>query len=89
MSKRERILDDIARLAGGTVGLISDTGKQAAETARARIDDWAMRMDLVPREDFERLEAMLEKARQEQDSLVKRIEALEKQCPAPDKKAKK
>lgn len=89
MSKREKILDDIARMAGGTVGLVSDTGKQAREAIRARIDDWAMQMDLVPREDFERLEAMLEKARAEQDALVKRIEELEKHIPGKTKKAGK
>ena len=34
-------------------------------------------MELVPREDFERLESMLIKARQEQDEMKKRIQELE------------
>lgn len=85
MSKREKILDDIARVAGEAAGLISDTGAQVSGSLRARVDDWAARMDLVPREDFERLEAMLAKAREEQEVMKQRIESLEKICGARKK----
>lgn len=77
MSRQEKILDDLARLAGGTVGILGDAKKQAASVLRAHIDEWAQDMDLVPREDFEKLEAMLAQSRQEQDAMNKRIEALE------------
>lgn len=78
MSTQEKILDDLARLAGGTVGLMSDAKKQAVSAMKSRIDEWAQEMDLVPREDFERLQESLLQSRQEQEDLKKRIEALEK-----------
>jgi BMFP domain-containing protein YqiC len=77
MKPREKVLDDIARVAGGAVSLMSGVTKQMREEIRARVDELATRLDLVPREDFDRLEAMLAEARREQAKLVKRIETLE------------
>lgn len=74
---KEKVLDDIARLAGGAASVAGGLGKQVKEEARSRIDDIASRMDLVPREDFERLEEMLKEARLQQEALTKRVEALE------------
>jgi len=88
MSTREKILDDVARIAGEAAGFVSDAGRQARESLRTRVDDLATRMDLVPREDFERLEAMLIKAREVQDALEKRVSALEKQAEGSAKKKK-
>lgn len=79
MSKREKILDDIAQLAGGAVGALSDAGKQAGNIVRVNVDHLAQELDLVPREEFERLELMLAQAREEQDAMKKRIEALEQE----------
>ncbi|MEE3323429.1 MAG: accessory factor UbiK family protein, partial [Pseudomonadota bacterium] len=42
------------------------------------LEERLKRMDLVRRDEFDRVEAMLVKARQEQDEMLKRIEALEK-----------
>ncbi len=77
MKPKEKVLDDIARMAGGAVTIMSGLTKQARDEIRARADELATRLDLVPREDFDRLEAMLAEARKEQISLRKRIEALE------------
>jgi BMFP domain-containing protein YqiC len=77
MSAREKIADDIARAAGGAIGLISGAAKQANAALRSRVDDMAQNMNLVPREDFEKLELMLIQSREEQESLKKRVEALE------------
>lgn len=80
--KRENILDDIARVAGGTVNVVSGVKNQVKDEVKSRIDDAIHRMDLVPREDFERLEMTLNAA-------IKRIDALEgKKAPA-QKTAKK
>jgi len=85
MSKKEKILDDMARMAGGAIGTIGNLRGQMKEEVRLRIDEMAMRMDLVPREDFERVEDMLKQARIEQEELRARIEKLEK-YQTPDKK---
>lgn len=78
MSKQEKILDDLARLAGGTVGLMSDAKKQAASALKNRVDEWAQDMDLVPREDLERLQTSFQCSLDEIESLKKRIDVLEK-----------
>lgn len=77
MSKKEKILDDMARIAGGAIGTIGNIRGQIKEEIRLRLDEMAMRMDLVPREDFERVEDMLKLARLEQEELRTRIEKLE------------
>ena len=77
MSTKARILEDVTRLAGGSVGLLGGLRDHAKEGLHYRIADIADKLDLVPREDFERLEAMLTKSRTEQEELSKRLDALE------------
>ncbi len=91
MVSREKILDDIARIAGGAASILSDAGKQANQNVRSRVDDFALKLDLVPREDFDRLELMLQTAREEINELKARVEALEgtKKKPAKKTSAKK
>lgn len=96
MGPNEKILDDIARVAGGAVNILSGLQIQMREDIRSRIEDAAARLDLVPRPDFERAEAMIKKLGARCDALEKRIEALEsgkkkntKNNPAPRKTARK
>ncbi|MCC7305819.1 MAG: accessory factor UbiK family protein [Alphaproteobacteria bacterium] len=90
MQSKDKVLDDIARMAGGAVSIMSGLTKQAREEIRVRVEEFATRLDLVPRDEFERLEAVLQETRRMQERLVKRIESLEKkpaQNPAGKKKA--
>jgi BMFP domain-containing protein YqiC len=86
MSKREKIMDDAARVAGGAIGLMSGLATQTKASLRSRIDDMAQSMDLVPREDFEKLELMLAKSRAEQEDMKSRLKALEDAVFAAKKK---
>jgi BMFP domain-containing protein YqiC len=79
MVTKERVLDDLARVAGGTVSVLSDLGRNIREDIKTRADDLATRLDLVPREDFERLEAVLAETRKIVEQQGKQIAALEKQ----------
>lgn len=88
MSVREKLIDDIARFAGEAVGFVSDAKRQANQSLRSRLDEFALKMDLVPREDYERLEAIVIKTREEQKVLMERIELLESHL-FGDKKAPK
>lgn len=92
MVSRDKLLDDLARLAGGAATLLGEAGKQANENFRSRIDSFAQGIDLVPRADFERLEVMLESALAEIKILKTRIDTLEgvtpKSKPAPKAKPK-
>lgn len=78
MQKREKILDNVAQLAGGTASIVSGLSQNIRAEIKSRADEAADRLDLVPRQDLERIEAMLQKALKEQKYLKLRIEKLEK-----------
>jgi len=64
MRAKEKVLDDLAQVAGGTINVLSGFTQNIREDIKARINETADRLDWVPREDFERLEmrvAALEK----------------------------
>ncbi|MBN8521173.1 MAG: accessory factor UbiK family protein [Alphaproteobacteria bacterium] len=65
-----KFLDDVAKMAGGAVSVLSSVRAQIKEDIKARVDDVADRLDLVPREDFERLQSMV-------TALVRRVDQLE------------
>lgn len=72
-----RLLDDIARVAGGAVGALAGVRSEVEELVKQRLERLFAEMDLVPREDFEAVWAMARKARLEQEALEKRVAALE------------
>ncbi len=49
MSETNKILDDIAQLAGGAAGLIGGVQQQIRDDVKARIEEMASNLDLVPR----------------------------------------
>lgn len=71
MSNKARILDDMARMAGGAVNIASGLSQQIKEEVKSRVDIMATRLDLIPREEYEQLEAMVKK-------LESRVTKLEK-----------
>ncbi len=84
MQPDPKVLDDIARVAGGAVNILSGLRQQLREDIKVRVEDVAARMDLVPREDVERLEVRVAR-------LEERLAALEKtpKKAAPKKAAAK
>lgn len=77
MSSKERILDDVAKIAGGAVNVISNVGFQIKDDLKGRAEEAALNLDLVPRAEFEKLESMLQESRIQQENILKRLEALE------------
>ena len=77
MTKPTEFLGDIAQLAGGAAGLLGGASQQIRDDMKARIEEIADRMDLVPREDLERVEALLQKSLDEQKDILTRLEKLE------------
>lgn len=59
MTKSSKVLDDMAQLAGGVVGIASGMKEQVENDIKARVEEMATRLDLVPREDLERVEAIV------------------------------
>lgn len=81
MLKSSRAFEDLARVAGGTASVFSGVRQQISEEIRARIDDLALRLDLVPRDEFERLETQVA-------ALQREIELLKKNSKSKPKKSK-
>jgi BMFP domain-containing protein YqiC len=87
-----RFLDDLAKVATGAIGSLGEIRHQVRSLVKERVDQLMTQMDVVSRDEFERVEAVAEKARARQEALEKRLAALEKQLklkqkqPAPKRR---
>ena len=77
MQTRNKIFEDISQLMTNAMG-VAQGAKDEAETAmKGWIDRWLADRDFVTREEFDAVRAMAQKAREENEALKARIEALE------------
>jgi hypothetical protein len=77
MQSQNRFFDDIARVANGAVGALSGVRADIEARFRDQLERVLAGMDVVSREEFEAVKAMAAKARDEQETLLRRIDALE------------
>jgi BMFP domain-containing protein YqiC len=78
MQTRNKIFDDISQLMTNAMG-VAQGAKDEAETAmKGMIDRWLADRDFVTREEFDAVRAMAQKAREENEALKARLDALEK-----------
>ena len=77
MADRPRLLDDLAGMAGGAVSALAGLRDEAEAMVRARVDETLRRLDLVRREEFDAVAAMVAKARDAQEAAESRLAALE------------
>lgn len=77
MQTRNRLLDDLARVAAGALGVAAGVRDEAEALLRQRFERMLTNMDLVTREEFEVVKAMAVKARVEQETLAKKLAELE------------
>ena len=71
------LLDDLARVASGTLGALAGMREEVEARIRDQLERVLARMDMVTREEFDAVRAMAAKARSEQDRLLERVAALE------------
>lgn len=77
MQTRNKILDDFSQLMTNAMG-VAQGAKDEAETAmKSLVDRWLADRDFVTREEFDAVRGMAQKAREENEELKKRLEALE------------
>ena len=77
MQTRNKVLDDISKLMTNAMG-VAQGAKTEAETAMSSmIDRWLADRDFVTREEFDAVRAMAQKAREENEALKARLDALE------------
>jgi BMFP domain-containing protein YqiC len=72
-----RFLDEIARLVNDATGAAQGVKREIDTVFKHQAERFLNDMDLVKREEFEAVREMAIKARDENDALLKRIEALE------------
>lgn len=77
MQKDNRILDDLARVAGGALSSFATLKDEAEDRLRYQFERILAGMDLVRRDEFEAVQAMAAKAREENEALRARLESLE------------
>ncbi|MFN0042469.1 MAG: accessory factor UbiK family protein [Alphaproteobacteria bacterium] len=77
MQTQNRILDDMARLASGTLGVFAGLRAEIDALVKQQMQRLLGDMDLVTREEFEAVKAMAAKAREEQDVLAERLAQIE------------
>ncbi len=79
MQTKNRILDDMAKVASGAVSAVTGLKGDADNLLRRHVENLLDDMNLVTREEFDAVKAMAAKARAEQDKLQARLKALEAQ----------
>jgi hypothetical protein len=77
MQTQNRLLDDLARVASGALGVASGMREEIEVRLREQFERVLARMELVTREEFDAVRAMAVKAREEQETLTERVAALE------------
>ncbi|MDG2340054.1 MAG: accessory factor UbiK family protein [Paracoccaceae bacterium] len=77
MQTRNKILDDISQLMTNAMG-VAQGAKTEAETAMSSMmDRWLADRDFVTREEFDAVREMAQKAREENETLKARLDAIE------------
>ena len=77
MQISNRLFDDLAKVANGAVSTLVGVKDEIEALVRQRVDKLLADADLVPREEFEVVKAMVTEARAEQEHLSRRLAALE------------
>ena len=87
MQSQSRFFDDLARMASGAAGALTGVRGEIEARFRDQLERVLAGMDLVSREEFEAARAMAAKAREEQEILLRRIDALETRLAALEHRA--
>lgn len=77
MQSQNRFFDDMARVASGAAGALTGIRGEIEARFRNQLERVLAGMDVVSREEFEAARAMAARAREEQEILLRRVEALE------------
>ncbi len=77
MQTRNKIFDDISQLMTNAMGVAQGAREEAETAMKSLMDRWLADRDLVTREEFDAVRAMAQKAREENEALKARLDALE------------
>lgn len=77
MQKESRLFDDLARMMNGAMSSFTSLRGEAETRVRLQLEKILASMDVVSRDEFEAVQAMAAKAREENEALAARVAALE------------
>ncbi|MZR14477.1 accessory factor UbiK family protein [Maritimibacter sp. DP07] len=77
MQTRNKVFDDLSQLMTNAMGVAQGARTEAETAMKSWMDRWLADRDFVTREEFDAVRAMAQKAREENEALKARIEALE------------
>ena len=78
MQTNNKFFDDMSKVMTSAMGVAQGAKEEAETTMKSWIDRCLADRDFVSREEFDAVKAMAQKAREENISLSKRLDALEK-----------
>lgn len=77
MQTRNKIIDDFSQLMTNAMGVAQGAREEAETAMKGLVDRWLADRDFVTREEFDAVRAMAQKAREENETLKARLDALE------------
>lgn len=77
MQVNSKIIDDLARVAGGAFNALSGVRSEVEAQLKQQFESILRQMDVVSREEFEAVREMAVAAREEQERMAARLAALE------------
>ncbi|MEO1638200.1 MAG: accessory factor UbiK family protein [Pseudomonadota bacterium] len=77
MQGNNKFFDDLSQLMTNAMGVAQGARDEAQTAMKSMMDRWLADRDFVTREEFDAVRAMAQKAREENEALKARLEALE------------
>jgi len=77
MQSRSKIFEDVSQLMTNAMGVAQGAREEAETAMKGVIDRWLADRDFVTREEFDAVRAMAQKAREENEVLKARLDALD------------
>ena len=78
MQTKNKMLDDFSKLMTNAMGVAQGAKDEAENALSSMFDRWLADRDFVTREEFDAVRAMAQKAREENETLKARLDALER-----------
>ncbi|MCL7464348.1 accessory factor UbiK family protein [Phaeovulum sp. NW3] len=88
MQTPNKFFDEMSRLMTSAMGVAQGARTEAETAMKSWMDRWLAERDFVTREEFDAVRAMAQKAREENEALKARLDALEAAAAPADKPAR-
>lgn len=77
MQTRNKFMDDMSQLMTNAMGVAQGAKDEADNAMKSLMDRWLADRDFVTREEFDAVRAMAQKAREENEALKARLDAMD------------